>query len=120
MQNLSGWIGPSSIDSARSSQDRLTPMYSLESIKSGGAASGLASSSLDSRLGSGMLPGQAAYSQAQQVSSRPGRAVLGSLHGSWPLDSRGRLAFLQGTDSTECHHALEAELAFCAMCYQPS
>ena len=72
MQNLSGWIGPSSFDSARSSQDRLTPMYSLESIKSGGAASGLASSSLDSRLGSGMLPGQAAYAQTHQVRLRTG------------------------------------------------
>ena len=64
---MAGWMGPSSIDSARSSQDRLATMYSADSLKSAGAPSQLGTSSLDSRLGSGLLPGQASYPQTHQV-----------------------------------------------------
>jgi len=72
-QNIAGWMGPSSIDSARSSQDRLATMYSADSVKSVGAASQLGAGSLDSRLGSGLLPGQGSFSQAHQVSYQKSR-----------------------------------------------
>ena len=71
-QNLSGWRGPSSYDSGRSSLERLVSTYSSDNLMAAAAnaaattaAGSTAAPISDSRMGSGVLPGAGIYQQPQ-------------------------------------------------------